>query len=171
MKRKRQKIDRYREPKSPELRDRNAMMVRDRIMGATLRALAAGYGLSLTHVRRIVAGVPILISRPKRPRKSRARPERSMRFFQLRSRARDLRKRGYSYREIAERLGISHGCAYNAARMVRITRLEGRAWLSHEEGRPRSWKRELLAQHRPGPPVMPLARELASGLPGYAVPT
>lgn len=66
-------------------------------------------------------------------------------------------------------LGISHGCAYNAARMVRIASLEGRAWLSHEEGQPRSWKRELLA--RTEPPVIPLARELASGLPGYAVPT
>lgn len=169
MQRKRRKIDRYREPKSPELRARNQMIVGSRMMGATLRTLATGYELSLTHVHRIVAGVPILISRPKRPRKSRARPERWLRFFQLRSRARDLRKRGYSYHQIAAMLGISHGCAFNAAHMVKIARLEGRAWLSHEEGRPRSWKRELLA--RPGPPVMPLARELARGLPGYAVPT
>lgn len=170
MQRKRRKIDRNREPKSPELRARNQMIVGSRMMGATITALATEYRLSRSHVHRIVAGVPVLISRPKRPRKSRARPERWLRFFQLRSQARDLRKRGYSYRQIAAMLGISHGCAYNAARMVRITRLEGRAWLSHEEGRPRSWKRELLAQHCPGPPVMPLARELASGLPGYAVP-
>lgn len=168
MQRERQNIDRYRAPKSPELRDRNAMMVRDRMMGASLRALASGYGLSLTHVRRIVAGVPILKSRPKRPRKSRARPERWFRFFQLRSRARDLRKRGYSYRQIAAMLGVSRSFAFDVARMVRITSLEGRAWLSHAEGRPRFWKRELLA--RTGSPVMPVAREPSSDLPGYAAP-
>jgi DNA invertase Pin-like site-specific DNA recombinase len=169
MPRKRNRINRYHHPKSPELQARNQMIVGSRMMGATITALATGYGLSRSHVHRIVAGVPILLSRPKRPRKSRARPERWLRFFQLRSRARDLRKRGYSYREISDRLGISHGCAYNAARMVKIAELRGRAWLSHEEGRPRSWQRELLA--RTGPPIMPLASKPARGMPGYAVPS
>jgi hypothetical protein len=57
-----------------------------------------------------------------------------------------LVEEGLSEVVIAERLGISRGCAFNAARMVKITKLEGRAWLSHEEGRPRAWKRELLAR-------------------------
>ncbi len=169
MQRKRRKSDHYREPKSPELRDRNQMIVGSRMMGATITALAAGYGLSRSHVHRIVAGVPIFISRPKRPRKSRERPARWLRFHRLKCEARSLRRLGLSYTEIAERLGISRGCAFNAARMVRIAELQGRAWLSHEEGRPRAWKRELLT--RAGPPVMPLAGGLASGLPGYAVPT
>lgn len=169
MQRKRLKIDRYHYPKSPELQARNQMIVGSRIMGATITAIARGYGLSRSHVHRIVADVLILRSWPKRPRKSRARPDRWLNFNRLKCAARALRKRGYSYREIGEHLGISHGCAYNAARMVKIAELRGRAWLSHEEGRPRAWKRELLA--RTGPPVMPLARELASGLPGCAVPT
>ncbi len=168
MQRKRRKSDRNREPKSPELRARNQMIIGSRMMGATITALANEYGLSRSHVHRIVAGVLILLPRPKRPRKARTNPARWLRFFDLKCRARALRRLGYSYHQIAERLGISHGCAFNAARMVRIAELHGRAWLSHEQGRPRAWKRELLT--RPGPPVMPLARELASGLPGYAVP-
>lgn len=120
MPRKRRQRDYCRDPESPELQDRNQMIVGSRMMGATITALATAYGLSRTHVHRIVAGVPVCISRPKRPRKSRERPGRWLRFFRLRSEARDLRKLGYSYHEIAERLGISHGCAFNAARMVRI---------------------------------------------------
>lgn len=143
---KRRQINRYHHPLSPELQARNQMIVGSRMMGATIVALATGYGLSRRHIHRIVAGVPILRSVPKRPRKSRRRPERWLRFFELRSQARDLRKRGYSYHQIAAMLGISHGCAFNAARMVKIAHLEGRAWLSHEEGRPRAWKRELLTR-------------------------
>jgi hypothetical protein len=167
---KRRKRDRYREPKSPELRSRDRMIVGSRMMGATISALAIGTGLSRTHVHRIVAGVPVFISRPKRPRKSRARPARWLHFFEMRLRALDLRKLGYSYSEIADRLGISRGCAFNAARMVKVfAELRGRAWLSHEEGRPRAWKRELLARSRP--PVTPLAKGPASAAPGYAVPS
>lgn len=165
---KRRKIDRYHHPKSPELQARNQMIVGSRMMGATITALATGYGLSRSHVHRIVAGVPILIPRKKRPPKPRTNPARWLRFFDLKCRARDLRRLGYSYHQIAERLGISHGCAFNAARMARIAELHGRAWLSHEQGRPRAWKRELLT--RPGPPVMPIARALAIGMNGYAVP-
>lgn len=32
--------------------------------------------------------------------------------------------------------------------MVKTASLEGRAWLSHEEGRPQAWKREMLARQR-----------------------
>lgn len=96
-------------------------------------------------MHRIVAGVPVLISRPKRPRKPRHNPARWLRFHRLKCEARNLRRLGLSYTEISERLGISRGCAFNAARLVRIVELQGRAWLSHEEGRPRAWKRELLA--------------------------
>jgi AraC-like DNA-binding protein len=148
MPRKTKRINRYHHPKSPELQARNRMIVGSRILGATITALATGYGLSRSHVHRIVAGVPILLSVPKRPRKNRAKPDRWLKFYRLKCDARDLRKRGYSYREIADRLSISHGCAYDAARMVKITELRGRAWLSHEEGRPRAWKRELLASAR-----------------------
>lgn len=169
MPRKPKRINRYHHPKSPELQARNQMIVGSRMMGATITALATGYGLSRSHVHRIVAGVPILISRPKRPPKSRARPGRFLHFLRLKNEARSLRRLGLSYSEIAERLGISRGCAFNAARMVRIAELRGRAWLSHEQGRPRAWKRELLSRTRP--PVMPLASEPARGSPGYAVPS
>lgn len=153
---KRRKRDRYREPKSPELRSRDRMIVGSRMMGATITALAVGSGLSRTHVHRIVAGVPVLQPRRRPRRKSRARPDRWLRFFDLKCRARDLRKLGYSYSEIADQLGISRGCAFNAARMVKVfAELRGRAWLSHEQGRSRAWKRELLSRTRP--PVMPLA--------------
>lgn len=146
MQRKRRKPDRCHEPKSPELRARNQMIVGSRMMGATITALATEYRLSRSHVHRIVAGVPIFVTRPKRPRKSRQRPGRWLKFHRLKCEARSLRRLGLSYTEIAERLGISRGCAFNAARMVRIAELHGRAWLSHEEGRPRAWKRELLAR-------------------------
>lgn len=170
MGRKHRKPNRYKDPKNPELRARNDEIVRARLFGGTIRGIAAGFGLSPSLVHAIVAGVHPIITKPKRPRKSRQRLGRWLRFNDLKRDARSLRMRGYSYREIAEQMGISHGCAYNAAHYVRIIDLHGRAWLSHEEGRPKAWKRELLAQHRPGPPVMPLARELARGLPGYAVP-
>ena len=151
----RRKPDPYREAVNPEKRARNAEMVRARMFGMTIRNIAKHFGLSRSRAHAIVAGVLILFPAPKRPRKSRQRPGRWLRFFQLRSQARDLRKHGYSYREIAERLGISHGCAYNAARMVKIAELHGRAWLTHQRGRPREWKRELLSHTRP--PVTPLA--------------
>lgn len=164
MQRKRRKINRYHYPKSPELQARNRDIVGSRMLGATITALAAGYGLSRSHIHRIVVGVPIFVSRPKRPRKSRVRPGRWLKFHRLKCDARDLRRLGLSYSEIAERLGISRGCAFNAARMVRIVELRGRAWLSHEQGRPRAWKRDLLA--RTGPPIMPIASEPGRGLSG-----
>lgn len=166
---KRRKTDRYREPKSPELQARNEGIVRARMFGGTIRGIAKSCGLSPSRVHAIVAGVLVLFPRPKRQRKSRARPGRWLKFFRLRSEARALRKLGYSYHEIAERLGISHGCVYNAARMVKIAELQGRAWLSHEEGRPRAWKRDLLA--RTVPPATPFAKGPASPAPGYAVPS
>lgn len=135
-----------REPLRPELKARNQMIVGSRILGATIRSLANAYGLSRTHVHRIVAGVPVLRSIPNRRRKPRRDPTRLLRFHHLKCEARSLRRLGLSYTEIAERLGISRGCAFSAARMVRIAELQGRAWLSHEEGRPRAWKRELLAR-------------------------
>jgi DNA invertase Pin-like site-specific DNA recombinase len=154
----RRRRDRYREPKTPELQDRNQMIVGARLTGATLAELATGFGLSRTHVHRIVAGVPVFVWRSRRSRKSRERPDRCLRCHRLRGDARALRRVGFSYREIAERLGISRGCVFNAARMVNIAELQGRAWLSHEEGRPRAWKRALLARTRP--PATPLAQEL-----------
>lgn len=127
-------------------------MARARMFGATVRCIARHYGLSPSRVHSIVADVLVLSPRPKRPRKSRERPGRWLHFFRLKSQARDLRKRGYSYREIAERLGLSHGCVYNAARMVKIAELRGRAWLTHHQGRPKAWKRELLAGAAGSPP-------------------
>jgi hypothetical protein len=142
----RAKRPKYYESKDPDLIYRDKQIISSRMRGATITGLANGTGLSRTHVHRIVAGVPILQPRPKRPRKSRERPDRWLRFFDLKCKARALRKLGYSYHEIADRLGISHGCAFNAARMVKVfTELRGRAWLSHKEGRPRAWKRELLS--------------------------
>lgn len=141
----------YKAPRDPTLAERNWQIRLDRSGGKSLRALASRYGLSVTHVQRIVIGVPIFAR--KRPRQARKPPpERSdhwLRWFQLRNRARELRKRGYSYRQIATMLGISKSCAFEAACMVKITSLEGRAWLSHADGRPRAWKRELLARTRP----------------------
>ena len=110
--------DRYREPKTPALQDRNQMIFGARMVGATITELATSFGLSRTHVHRIVAGVPVFVWRPRRPRKSRERPGRWLRFHRLKGDARALRRLGLSYTEIAERLGISRGCAFNAARMA-----------------------------------------------------
>ena len=56
----------------------------------------------------------------------------------------DLRKRGYSYREIAERTGLSRSATHNYARLVKITELRGNAWLSLIDGRPKEWKKRLM---------------------------
>lgn len=138
------------EPKDPGRRTRNELIQKDRMFGATFERLAAAYGLSKTHVFRIAGGVPIFVTRPRPPPKSRKRPERAMHFARLRAQARELRKRGFSYRQIEEQTGLSRAAAYAAARLVKITGLEGRAWLSHESGRPRAWMRELLAANHPG---------------------
>lgn len=171
MRKKKRRPRYYPEPKSPELRVRNDEMVKARMFGATIRNIARHFNLSRTHAHAIVAGVLMLRRPERRPRKSRARPERALHFLRLRCEARELRRLGYSYREIAERLGISCGLAFNAAHMVRIAELRGRAWLSHREGRPKAWKRELLARSRTRPPGTPLAEGLASAAPGYAAPS
>ncbi len=171
MRKKKRRPRYYPEPKSPELRIRNEEIAQARMLGGTFRGIARRFHLSPRHVHRIAGDVAVLFSRPKRPPKSRARPERWQRFFRLKCDARDLRKLGYSYREIAERLGISPSLAFKAARMVKIAELHGRAWLSPREGRPKVWKRELLTRSCTRPPGTPLAERLASAAPGYAVPS
>jgi DNA invertase Pin-like site-specific DNA recombinase len=88
----------------------------------------------------------VLIRRPRPSAKSRARPERAEHFRKLRSLALDLRKRGYSYREIAKRTGLSRSATHNYARKVKIAELQGSAWLGLSEVRPKEWKKLLMAQ-------------------------
>lgn len=120
-------------------------MATARMMGATLRSIALAFGLSVGRVHGIVGDVLILHRRPSHrpPAKSRARPERAAHYRKLRSLAMDLRKLGYSYRQIAEQTGLSRSAAHNYARRVNITELRGNAWLSLTDGRPTEWKKRL----------------------------
>ena len=132
--------------KNPELVRRNEEMATARMMGATLRSIARAFGLSVGRVHAIVGDVLILHRRPnyRPPAKSSARPERAAHFRKLRSMALDLRKRGYSYRQIAEQTGLSRSAAHNYARRVKITELRGNARLSLTDGRPKEWKKHLM---------------------------
>lgn len=132
------------EARKPELRARNQRIRSDRILGASLRELAKRHGLSKARVRQIVVGVSVLVSRPRPPAKSRKRPERAEHFRRLRMLAVDLRKRGYSYRQIAARLGVATSSAHVWARRVRIVSLDGGAWRDGS-GRPKEWRKALLA--------------------------
>lgn len=136
----------YKTPKSPELANRNSLMFKDRMMGISLNDLARRYGLSRSHVHRIVSGIPVVVQRPRPTKKSRKRPEREMRFMAAKFQALELRRRGFSYREIAERTGTSHGFAHKHTRRCIIRQLEGNAWQGGQDrGRPKEWKRSLMA--------------------------
>ena len=126
-------------------------MAAARMMGATLMGIARAFGLSVGRVHAIVGNVLILYRRPncRPPAKSRAMPERAAHFRKLRWMALDLRKLGYSYRQIAEQTGLSRSAAHNYARRVKITELRGNAWLSLADGRPKEWKKRLMEK----PPV------------------
>lgn len=140
------KLTRRRRPPDPTIQARNEDIIRARMFGASLRKIARAYGLSLSHVQRITAGVLVIITTPKRPRKSRKRPERQQCYFELRQQAYTLRKRGFSYRQIAKAVGCSHGFAHLVAKPVKITKLEGNAWLSRE-GRPKAWVKSVNEQN------------------------
>lgn len=132
-------------PKSPALRERAMMMVKDRECGCTLRALAAHYGVSVSLAWSITKGVRVLFNRrpPAKQSYYKPRPERAIRFFELRQQAYQLRAQGFSYREIEERTGLSDSTAYKYCRRVLIRELQGRAWLSRK-GRPKAWKKSFL---------------------------
>lgn len=133
-----------REAVSPALRARNQQMRGLRTLGADIAELATRYGLSKSRVHQIVAGVDVLIPRPKPTPKSRRRPERAEKFRQLRTIAVDLRKRGYSYRQIALQVGVGVSTAYNWTNRVLVRSLEGSAWLDRT-GRPKAWRKSLPA--------------------------
>ena len=144
----------YKPPKSPELANRNSLIIKDRMMGLSLSDLARRYGLSHSCVHRIVSGIHAIVQRPRPDKKSRKRPEREMRFLAAKFQALELRRRGFSYREIAERTGTSHGFAHKHTRRCIIRQLEGNAWQGGQDrGRPREWKRSLMAQpqNQPAP--------------------
>lgn len=133
------------EAQRPELRSRNQRIRGMRILGATLAELAGRHGLSITRVHQICSGIQILVARPRPHPKPRTRPERAENFRRLRMAAVDLRKRGFSYREIARRVGASIGAVYAWSSRVRIYSLEGSAWLDLT-GRPKAWLETLYAK-------------------------
>lgn len=133
----------YPPPKSPVLLLRNDMIHKDRMLGASLGVLARKYALSKTHVRRIVQGVPVVVRPPPKPRKATPKPDGAANFWKHYAETMALRKRGFSYRQIAERVGISRTTAHGYACCVKIVSLEGGAWLGRA-GRPKAWKLALM---------------------------
>lgn len=138
---------------SPDSVHRNQMIIKDRICGSSIAELATKFGLSETRVRQIAGRAQPLIPKRRPPPKLRARPARAERFRLLKLAAVDLRKRGFSYRQIASRVGISVATAYASTHRVKIFSLEGRAWKSHAEGRPKEWKRSLARPRECMPPL------------------
>ena len=116
-----------------DIANRNELMRRDRMMGDPIRLIAKNYGLHVWNTHRIVAGVTIHFRRSKKPAKPKKETGRAERMGKLRSQAMDLRKRGYSYRQIAAMTGISRATAHTCARVVKVAALEGNARLPREE--------------------------------------
>lgn len=123
-----------------------------RRIGTPWPEIARRFGLKVATVKRICWRVYPIVPMPKRARPPGARrlahlaaQQRRREREQLAQQAHALRVRGYSFREIAARLGVPRNTAWRWAHDAPVCRTEGSAWPS-PAGRPAQWLEAIRAR-------------------------